>query len=182
MRSYTLATALLAGCALANPVPQDLDWDAIDSLDPIETPVIPVVDAKAAETTIAYASAAAASAVASAVVASPSDDTISIQRRGVLVTPANNRQCATQPDYYDTPENFTATYSSDDVAVPGYTTAYFNRNGSSIGVYGYMGYSLLDSYDAIKCSQRCDANKGCSSFNIYYVSLTSTCTYTAAII
>ena len=173
MRCYTLATALLAGCALATPVPQDLDWDAIEALEPVETPTIPVVDAKAAETTLAYVSAAAASAVASAVAASPEDSTITLHSRGAApAVPANNAQCAKQPTADDTPENFAATYSSTAVEVPGYTTAYFNRNGSSQGVYGYMGYSVLDTYDAGQCASRCGATKGCSSFNVYYVSLT----------
>lgn len=171
MRGYTLATALLAGCALATPVPQDLDWDAIEALEPIETPTIPVIDAKAAETTLAYASAAAASAVASAVAANPQDNTITLEARGAApAVPSNNAQCTRQPASNDTPEIFAATYQSSAVDVPGYTTAYSNLNGSSQGVYGYMGYSVLDTYDAVQCSQRCEATKGCSSFNIYYVS------------
>ncbi|KAK4624866.1 uncharacterized protein CLAFUR5_05412 [Fulvia fulva] len=169
MRTYTLATAFLAGCALATPVPQDLDWDAIESLDPIETPSIPVVDAKAAETTMAYVSAAAASAVASAVAASPEDSTITIAGRGIAeAVPRNNANCTRQPAANDTPKNFSARYSSNATEVSGYTTAYFNRNGSSEGVYGYMGYSVLDTYNPSQCAERCNANKGCSSFNIYY--------------
>lgn len=31
---------------------------------------------------------------------------------------------------------------------------------------GYMGYTLMDSYDVLGCSQKCDAINGCSAFNV----------------
>jgi hypothetical protein len=39
---------------------------------------------------------------------------------------------------------------------------------------GYMGYTLLDSYDVQLCSEKCDAINGCAAFNVgEYEELTS---------
>lgn len=62
MRSYGVV-ALLASTVLANPVPQGIDWDAVEALEEIPTPSIPIVNAEAAQTTVAYEPTAAAAAV-----------------------------------------------------------------------------------------------------------------------
>ena len=166
------ALALLAGCALATPVPQGLDFDAIDALHEISTPSIPVVNAHAAETTLAFAPSAAASQVAAAVLANPDDTTVA-KRGAIVMADPNQSQCKTGRAIDDTAEQFSSDsrYSSSatSAATPaGYEQAYQNKNGSSEGVFGYMGYSVLDSYDTLTCSQRCDQIKGCQSFNIYF--------------
>jgi len=162
---YFAIAALLAGAAVASPVPQELDWDAIADLDPIPTASVPVVDAVAAQTTITFSATPAASSVLSAVLADPSDT--SLKKR------VDNSQCAESvvPSDDDTADNFEATTAFSDAALSagtpaGYTQAYANQDGSSEGVYGYMGYSVLDTYDTLTCSQRCDAIVGCQSFNI----------------
>lgn len=166
------ALALLAGYALATPVPQGLDFDAIDALHEIPTPSIPVVNAHAAETTLAFAPSAAASQVAAAVLANPDDTTVA-KRGAIVMADPNNSQCAAQRAPWDTAEEFSSdpSYSGNATAATtpaGYEQAYQNKNGSSQGIFGYMGYSTLDSYDTLTCSQRCDEIKGCQSFNIYY--------------
>ncbi|RMZ16858.1 hypothetical protein D0860_00786 [Hortaea werneckii] len=180
MRSHAVL-ALLAGAAIANPVPQDIDWDAVDSLEPVPEPSIPVVNAAAAQTTVAFSAAPAASSVAAAVSANPTDTSLKMAKRAV-----NNEGCAVQPAEDDTAEAFLDNEEYDDAAnsatVPsGYYQAYADKQGSSEGVYGYMGYSVLDTYDVTQCSERCNAIQGCMSFNIYFerdpsVDPTATCT------
>lgn len=70
MRSWALA-ALLAGSAAASPRPQGIDWDAVNALPDLPTISIPVVDAEAAQTTVAYEPTQAAAAVEAAVLANP---------------------------------------------------------------------------------------------------------------
>jgi len=164
---YSAVAALLAGAAIANPVPQQLDWAAIDDLDPVPTATIPVVNAAAAQTTITFSATLAASSVSSAVLADPTDTSLKMVKR------VDNSQCAAAvvPTTDDTADNFEANSAFSDAASnaatpAGYSLAYSNQAGSSEGVYGYMGYSVLDSYDTATCSQRCDAIAGCQSFNI----------------
>lgn len=165
MRYQTLI-ALLAGTAFASPVPQDFDWNAIDDLDSIPNPDIPVVNAAAEATHISYAPAPAASSVSSAVLADPTDSTLKVRD-------VNNAGCSVQPASDDTAENWAATPSFSNVAAgagtpSGYFQAYATQTGSSEGIYGYMGYDVLSSYDTNKCATNCNKITGCSSFNIYY--------------
>lgn len=78
MRSVGLA-AHLARCALANPDPQAIDWGAVDALEPIPTPVIPVLDASSAQTTLISAPTAAAAEVSATVLANPDDTAAATQ-------------------------------------------------------------------------------------------------------
>lgn len=164
MRSYA-CVALLAGAAFATPVPQDIDWVAVDALDPIPEPTIPIVDAAAAATTITFSASAAASSVSSAVLADPTDTTPKMMKR------VDDSSCAVQPDPSDTAANFLADSSISGAALgaatpSGWTLAYSNQHGSSQGVYGYMGYSVLSTYDVAGCTASCDSIVGCSSVNI----------------
>jgi hypothetical protein len=164
MRSIA-AAVLLAGAVVASPVPQDLDWDAIDALDPVPTPDIPVVDAAAAQTTITFSATQAASSVSAAVIADPTDVTPKMLKR------VDDSGCAVQPTADDTADDFSSNtaFASAATNAPtpkGWTLAYSNQAGSSEGVYGYQGYSILDTYDTALCAARCDAIVGCSSFNI----------------
>lgn len=175
MRSSFIIPAALAAMAAANPVPQDLDWDAIDALEPVATPSIPIVDASAYATTVAYTASLVASTVSAQIAASglstadlvgtdDSDDSTaskrSIQKRGVA---------ATSPD---TDVAFAADtrYSSAALAAStpsGYTQTFQNLNASN-NAFGYMGYTVLDSYDTVGCASQCNAISGCESFNLYF--------------
>lgn len=164
MRSFAFA-ALLAGAAMASPVPQGFDWDAIDDLAPVPTASIPIVDAAAAETTITFAATAAASSVSSAILADPTDTSLKMVKR------VDDSGCAVAPASDDTAENFSANSAFSNAATsaatpPGWDLIYSDQAGSSQGVYGYMGYSVLSTYDTTQCAASCDAIVGCSSFNI----------------
>ena len=164
MRSYALV-ALLAGAVIATPVPQAIDWDAVDELDPVPQPTIPIVNAAAAQTTITFSASAAASSVASAVMASPTDTSLKMVKR------VDDSSCAVQPGSDDTAENFLSNteFSNDAKNAPvpdGYSLVYSNQVGSSQGVYGYMGYSVLATYDTASCASQCNAIVGCSAINI----------------
>ncbi|KAK5707657.1 hypothetical protein LTR97_000195 [Elasticomyces elasticus] len=175
--------ALLAGAVIATPVPQGFDFEAIDALDPVPTASIPIVDAEAAQTTIPFSATVAAASVSSAVQANPTDTSLKMAKR-------DNSDCAIQPTADDTAEVFSAntafSEAANSAAAPaGYSVAYTNQAGSSEGVYGYMGYSVLDTYDTATCAARCNGIVGCSSVNIYFerdpsVDPTATCTNPAS--
>jgi len=162
------ATALMVGQAVA--LPQGLDWSAIEdpTLAAVPSADIPVVapEATAAATTVSYAPSAAAASVSAAVSANPSDTSLKIKKR------VDNSNCgANTPADDDTSDAFLActTYNDEANNAPtpsGYDLVYSAQAGSSQGVYGYMGYSVLDTYDTNTCASRCNSVKGCSSFNI----------------
>lgn len=160
------ATAILAGTAVA--LPQGFDWAAIEdpTLEPVPSADIPVVSAAASATTLSFEPSAAASSVSSAIQADPTDTSLRLRKR------VDNSACgANAPQDGDTAEAFLANTAypaaaSNAPTPAGYTLAYQAQQGSSQGVYGYMGYSVLDTYDTQVCSSRCDAVQGCVSFNI----------------
>ncbi|KAK3068297.1 hypothetical protein LTR53_014255 [Teratosphaeriaceae sp. CCFEE 6253] len=183
MKSYAIA-ALLAGAVIASPVPQGFDFNAIDDLDPIPTPSIPIVNVEAAQTTITFSATLAASSVSAAVLANPTDTSLKMVKR------TDNSGCNVVPGDDDTPEKFSANTAFSDAATSavtpaGYTLAYSNQAGSSEGVYGYMGYSVLAVYDVAECTSRCDKIVGCASVNVYFerdpsVDPSSTCSNPAS--
>jgi len=148
-------------------VPQEFDWAAIGDLAPVPSATIPVVDAVAAQTTMTFSATLAASSVASAVLANPTDTSLKMVKRD------DNLECAASdlPSADDTAANFEANTAFSEAATTaetpdGWTLAYCNANGSSQGVYGYMGYSVLSTYDPATCASSCDDIEGCSSINI----------------
>lgn len=169
MRSF-LIPAAFAAFAIANPTPQELDWDAIDALDPVPTASIPIVDAAAQATTISYSAALAASTISANIAASgistadSSDSTSTSDKRGLI-----KRTDYTVNDP-DTDIAFSAYAPFADAAnnadVPsGYTQTFTNLNASN-NAFGYMGYTVLDSYDTDLCASKCNAIDGCASFNL----------------
>lgn len=62
--------AAFAALAVANPLPQEIDWAAVDALTPIPTVTVPVVDVSAQASTVTYEPSAAATSVAAEVKAS----------------------------------------------------------------------------------------------------------------
>lgn len=166
---YHAAAALLAGIAYATPVPQGFDWDAIDAIEPLtfaETE-IPVVDAVAAQTTVALPAATeAAASVSAAVAASPTDTSLKVRGDFQEVSGCTASSSDTDVAFINN-----ANYGSNALNAnrpAGYQVAYLNKNGSTQGVLGYMGYSVIESgaYDQLECAKRCDSTKGCQSFNI----------------
>ncbi|KAF1354582.1 hypothetical protein BDV97DRAFT_374662 [Delphinella strobiligena] len=179
MRSSFIIPAALAAMAAASPVPQDLDWDAIDALEPVPTPTIPIVDASAYATIVAYTASAAASTVSAQIAASglstadlvgtdESDDSTtskrsiqrSIQKRGVAATSPDTDVAFFADSRYSAAALNASTPS-------GYTQTFQNLNASN-NAFGYMGYTVLSSYDTAGCAAKCDAISGCASFNLYF--------------
>jgi len=144
MRSFTVAAAF-AALAVANPLPQEIDWAAVDALAPIPTVTIPVVDVAAKASTVAYEPSAAATSVAAEVKASgvDTDATSGLKVRAAAVT------CKPQPlgagptvNSPDTPEAFLAygdfATAANSASTPeGYYNSFTNLNASS-NAYGYM--------------------------------------------
>ncbi|KAI1317674.1 hypothetical protein F5Y16DRAFT_419478 [Xylariaceae sp. FL0255] len=86
--------------------------------------------------------------------------------------------CAPQPTgagptpYPDTPQAFeNDPYFSTEADLAftpkGYTLTFQNLNASN-NANGYMGYTLLDSYDVQGCAAACNAIYGCEAINIYF--------------
>ncbi|CAK1367665.1 hypothetical protein CB0940_11561 [Cercospora beticola] len=72
----------------------------------------------------------------------------------------------------DTSEAFLdfADLSNAALAAPtpaGYTNTFKNLKAMN-NALGYMGYDLLDKYDAVECSKKCDVRDGCAAFNIAF--------------
>ncbi|CAD0097303.1 unnamed protein product [Aureobasidium mustum] len=73
----------------------------------------------------------------------------------------------------DTPDAFLADpyYSSvanSAAAAPtGYSTSFTNLTASN-NALGYLGYSLMNTYDPSVCASRCDKIDGCQSINVYF--------------
>jgi hypothetical protein len=61
---------------------------------------------------------------------------------------------------------FAATASAAPVP-SGYTQTFKNLQGSS-QAYGYMGFTLLDSYDTETCAAKCNSITGCVGINVYF--------------
>lgn len=115
--------AFLASAAIANPVPQGIDWDAVDQLPDLPTASIPIVNAEAAQTTVQFEPTQAAAAVEAAVLANPGDKTLE-RRAG----------CASDTK---TPEQWQADFNTAGASTPsGYQQAFANLKASSQGVYG----------------------------------------------
>ncbi|KAK7949322.1 uncharacterized protein PG986_010208 [Apiospora aurea] len=86
--------------------------------------------------------------------------------------------CAPQPTGYgpvpspDTADSFLAYSASSAAAnnapVPSnYARTFVNTQGSSSS-YGYLGFTVLKSYDPVACASQCDTINGCSAINIYF--------------
>ncbi|RYC56894.1 hypothetical protein CHU98_g9302 [Xylaria longipes] len=169
---YSLAfSALVALCAA-----QELPWDVIDSADP--PPAVTVPYGAASATIVAYNSETAIAAVVSDVVNDPlpqatDSPDLPVEKREVV-----KRACQPQtPGYGPVPDDDTAagflSYSgfadaANSAATPdGYSVNYRNLKSSS-NAYGYMGFTLLESYDTQACATQCTNINGCHSFNIFF--------------
>jgi hypothetical protein len=173
MRSFTVAAAF-AALAVANPLPQEIDWAAVDALAPIPTVTIPVVDVAAKASTVAYEPSAAATSVAAEVKASgvDSDASTGLKVRAAAVTCKPQPLGAGPTVSPDTPEAFLAygdfSTAAKSASTPeGYYNSFTDLQASN-NAYGYMGYTLLNEYSTQTCASKCDAIEGCAAFNIYF--------------
>ncbi|PNS13783.1 hypothetical protein CAC42_3276 [Sphaceloma murrayae] len=191
MRSALLLATVAALASAVDLDPTlDIDWDLVLSLDPVPTPVIPVVyktDEAPASTSekVTYAASSAAAAVASAAV-----DTAKNELSDPIVllpdTPSGKRlrkrdaalSCVTQPlgagpvPAVDTAAEFLndtrmSAFANKAETPAGYVKTFTNKQASN-NAYGYMGYTLLPAYNATLCANKCTAILGCQSFNLYF--------------
>ncbi|THX57875.1 hypothetical protein D6D06_03446 [Aureobasidium pullulans] len=172
MRSFTVAAAF-AALAVANPLPQEIDWAAVDALAPIPTVTIPVVDVSAQASTVAYEPSAAATSIAAAVKASgvDSDAPTGLKARGAAICKPQPLGAGPAPKE-DTPEAFLAypefSTKANAASTPsGYYNTFKDLKASN-NAYGYMGYTVLSEYSTDICASKCDAIEGCAAFNLYY--------------
>ncbi|USW52741.1 hypothetical protein Slin15195_G060600 [Septoria linicola] len=94
---------------------------------------------------------------------------------------AQNKSCSSQAPLPQgsgpvaSPDTVSAFYALPTIAnaatsaptPANYTVAYTNLEATS-NAGGYQGFSLLSSYDVAECARRCNANDGCTSFNIAF--------------
>lgn len=72
----------------------------------------------------------------------------------------------------DTAANFKSypafSLSASAAPVPtGYDQVFRNLDGEN-NALGYMGFTLMDSYDTLLCANKCNAIYGCTSFNVAF--------------
>lgn len=178
MRSFASLCAVFALAAAAPaPIPQDIDFDLVDSLP---NPTYSVATG-ATEQIVTYDPVAVLSAaqtqITSNVASAAITETSSVAD---LASLAKRSACAAQPTgalyaptvTKDTPAAFTNNPAFASIAlnatVPsGYVQRFSNLKASN-NAYGYMGYTTLDSYDTNACAAKCNAINGCSSINIFF--------------
>ncbi|KAI0416359.1 hypothetical protein F5X98DRAFT_388110 [Xylaria grammica] len=147
----------------------------VDTADPPPTVTLPYGAASA--TTIAYNSATAIAAVVADIVSDPLPQStaavVSNEKREVI-----KRSCEPQTlGYGPSPDIDTATAflsfsafseAAESATTPdGYSLNYRNLNASS-NAYGYLGFTLLESYDTQTCAAKCKGINGCRSFNLFF--------------
>ncbi|ESZ96472.1 hypothetical protein SBOR_3094 [Sclerotinia borealis F-4128] len=168
MRSAIIACAF-AALAIANPLPQNIDLAAIDSLPQAEVTAAPV---NVTSQSVNVKPSNAASSVGAAKVSGTAVPTDVAARRKVF-----RRSCEVQPagagptSTPDTAEAFLAdhqynAFASSAATPQGYDLAFSGLQGSS-QTTSYLGYKTLDSYDTVDCASYCDQQDGCIAFNIY---------------
>lgn len=169
------AIAAVAHLAIANPIAQGIDLDAVADL-PAPPSVSMAVGVAAQTVTVDQASLIAS--VVSAMSDTPlttaeSEHITAIVKRDASSVCSGGTPQATGSGPVSSPDTAAAfaanpVYGQKAVAAPvpaGYTQVFKNLTGSSSD-YGYLGYSTLTSYDTNTCAARCSAIKNCHSFNI----------------
>jgi hypothetical protein len=176
MRFCIALQAVAVNIAVAVAFPQDLNLDmVIAAPDPTYTEAVGVT-----AQSVSYNPTSIVAQVTSAV------SSVSVQVSDVLSGTAVAKRdiakrtaCATQPtgasSYASAPTDPSAwasysVFASAASVAPtpsGYTKEFTNLAASN-NVYGYLGFTTLQSYDVMTCSKKCDAIDGCMSFNLYF--------------
>ncbi|KAH0175118.1 glycoside hydrolase, partial [Aureobasidium melanogenum] len=184
MRSTMLSAILLStlaglGSVHALALPQDIDLAMVEAApDPTYTIVPGLVSQVVTVNTAAILAEVTAAASSQSIAVSDAAST------GSVVAAKRNVQkrsaCAPQPTGVSSyavhsPDKASAFVANavfasvaSAAAVPsGYVNTFTNLDASTNG-YGYLGYSLLDSYDTRACAANCNKVSGCLSFNILF--------------
>lgn len=122
---------------------------------------------------VVYQTAPSAPLVTATTLAAPAVATAGVQR-----LKRDSNICYPQPTGItyksspDTAEAFLADsyYSQQATAaqIPLGFNSVFSNTKASPNAPGYLGFTLLDTYDVQTCADKCNAISGCASFNVYY--------------
>ncbi|PNS19017.1 hypothetical protein CAC42_6112 [Sphaceloma murrayae] len=157
--------------AVPAPLPQGMDLSLVDALP---DPTFPA-DLDSPPETITYDPATILAAAAEQITATPSP-------RDDESTPLSKRQAACAPQApgatgvpvlpFDNPSFFvsnpTFTVPSLRATTPANYTLTFSGLNAASQPYGYLGYTLFQTYDVAACAALCTASPLCLSFNIYF--------------
>ncbi|KAI5246139.1 hypothetical protein E4T43_02706 [Aureobasidium subglaciale] len=189
MRTTFSAIAALAAVAGAQST-TSIDIDAITVAVPTSVFVLPVVYVTAegaptlTATTLATTAIPSSDPKATAVFDSAADVTAAIvsasESAAAVETSIVKRDgsCVQQPlgvnhaSLPDTPAAFAADpyygiQAVNAVLPSGYVQTFSNLTASN-SADGYIGFTLMNSYDVATCGSKCLAIDGCNSFNIYF--------------
>ncbi|KAF2689714.1 hypothetical protein K458DRAFT_400407 [Lentithecium fluviatile CBS 122367] len=175
MREFIVLAALAGFSGLV--ASQSIDLDYVKALpDPTYT----IASDKASQT-IPYNQDAAMESAADLASATPLPVSAKFRRstaQGRSFSKRNGdcQPVPTTPNLYnavvDPAESFQADNELAQVALSastpsGYTQTFSNKKAAS-QANGYMGYTLLSSYDTTTCANKCNQALGCQGFNIYF--------------
>ncbi|KAF2170723.1 hypothetical protein M409DRAFT_63804 [Zasmidium cellare ATCC 36951] len=161
-----VAIAALTSNAFAQSVPADFDISAIAAAGPPPTPTI--ASNVAAQTVVYNANAVEASAAAEQSAAAQDSAATKVKRAAC----DPQLQGAGPVPCPDTDQAFVsyAAFASAASAAPtpsGYVNTFKNLKAMN-NALGYMGYTLMDTYDVPLCSSKCDKINGCAAFNVAF--------------
>jgi hypothetical protein len=169
MREFTVLAALAGLSGFVSSQTIDLGY-----VNALPDPTYTIVSDKPSQT-VAYGQDAAVESAADLAIATPLANSAKF-RRNVDKRNGDCEAVPTTPNIYnanvDPAESFQSDSELANVAlsapVPsGYTQTFSNKN-SATQANGYMGYSLLSSYDTATCANKCSQALGCQGFNVYF--------------
>jgi hypothetical protein len=193
MRRGIAALAVCASIVSAQST-TSIDIDAISVAIPTSVFNLPVVYVTAEDAPTITATTLATTAIPSSdpsatnVFDSPADVTAALSSASELAAATSSAavdkrgasSCVPQPtgiNYSVKPDTaagwvadtvLPASASAANKAVPtGYVSSFVALNASN-SADGYMGFTLMTSYDIPGCAAKCNAISGCNSFNIYF--------------
>ena len=161
MASRYLAAAAAALLLYSTASAQDLDIAAVAAAGP---PPSPSIATNVPSQTVVYDSDSAQQSAAAQQSASPATPASKVKRAACDPQVMGNGPVPS-PDTDDAFVSY-SSFSSAALAAPtpfGYVNTFKNLKAEN-NALGYMGYTLLDAYDTIDCSKKCDAINGCSAF------------------
>ncbi|THY30391.1 hypothetical protein D6D01_03257 [Aureobasidium pullulans] len=170
----TLVLPGFAAVALAMPapLPQEIDVGMVLAA-PEPITYDPVVGATAQVVSYDFTSMLAkATAPTTSVATDAAATATAIEKRGAACTSLAAGASGAPAYSPDTPAAFASNSDFASVAInapvpTGYSNTFTNANASN-SAYGYLGFTTLSTFDTAKCAAKCDAIRGCLSFNLYF--------------
>ncbi|TIA29393.1 hypothetical protein D6C78_10241 [Aureobasidium pullulans] len=158
--------------AMPAPLPQEIDVGMVLAA-PEPITYDPVVGATAQVVSYDFTSMLAqATAPATSVATDAAATATAIEKRGAACTSLAAGASGAPAYSPDTPAAFASNSDFASVAInapvpTGYSNTFTNANASN-SAYGYLGFTTLSTFDTAKCAAKCDAIRGCLSFNLYF--------------